>query len=510
MAAKFEKYIRSLTNMVEINNAKISTLHFKNLPSYDLWLEGILFGEYKGVNIPPAIQVLTSMDSQGVYAWVEDKNKITDLTDLIVAEIHKLDIVQYVKDPNYQFIKHNLVLASEITVEASSESNLKFSVNSNLLQLVLPFMTKNSYEPKDYKLYEKVFPIMDSYQTKFSNNDFIFDQKNYTLKKVSVASLKYMMPQFKVEFLEKRIRGNDLEIFFSIKGDRKISLDNNIKNSLLWLELIIQVGTSKITLVASNYYEDSDEFKFTLKNVDSITNTNVKIIATQMRLKEQSLALSNSDTIAKVFLPVEIVLFKKTTATTDIINAPILKSIQLWDGLAWHSLGQNVKLTKGSHLRFIFKSSESLRELNLFQEYTTLFELSTSLMNQKSTTHKLQKPNQRNIHFDETAMKQTIQNNTLYVDINIDQNLLTEYLSTTPILFENKFDGIGLPPNLITDTEQIKIDGNRKISDLSFVTQSGNSNSIILKNKITFIKTAEISQPVFNINKKIKCESLFN
>lgn len=511
LAAKFETYVRSMINLTQFDGKKVSTLYFKNFRFMDQWIENILYGEYKGVNIPPEVHPLSVFDGQGVYAWVEDETQVTDLTEALVTEIHKTKLVKFKNLPRQQFVNHNIVLASELTVTQDSNHDIKFAINANLHQLVIPFFTTETVTPDQYHLYENAFEG-ESYGSSFLNKQIYFDSKNYHLKNTVPFPLTYLKPEIQSQFIEKRNRGKNMELFFKVKGQLKMTVDQYTYQAPLWPELVVQLGDVTTTIKATNYYEDSDEFKFVIINVEALAHVNITVKALQLRLKRENIALKYTDLIVKSFLPGEIKLAQATAATvstTNLVN-PHLKSIRLWNGQSWTSLTAKHQLTSGATLRLVFLTNEYLRDLTLVQKYKTNIERNVNLMGQKSPVYKIQEDHERRIQFEDQYLRQSIKGENLYVDIDVDAPFLNSFSNSDQLLLDNN-DGKPYVASPVLEEERIKTDATRSITDIGFTTASGQQKLFPLRTDLSFLKTNS-SLPVAtdkNRSKKIMCEGLF-
>lgn len=513
LGAKLENYLRSMINTTEVNGKRISLLRYRNFPEYDQWIENILYGQYLGVNIPPQLHRIVSYDNQGVYVLVDDHGKITDLSDSITSMVRKNAIVQYVDQPDYHFIRHNVVMAAALTVSAVGAESFKISLNSNLLQFVVPFMKDGSYEPNAYGLFQRAFTNMDPQYGAFFSYEYTIDAKNYNIKKVRPLTRLFERPQHEVAFMGKKPKGNDLEIYFTISGDRKINLDHRIAVSELWPEIKITIGNSETIFKAAAYYEDSGEFKFVLKDFNQVKSAQVKIAGMQLRVKDQMLALPTTDMTARLLLPNEIVL-AKGEQTKNPNPTPKLKSVQLWDGKNWTPLKQNSAMTEGMNLRFIFDTTEPLRELAIDQSYGVLTETTTSFLGKLiPSVGRVIEQYDRTVRIESQDMHQHIHDKQLYVDVNIDRNLGAELKLGVPILIDHSGlpDGGPLTGSGLIEHNTLSVENTRKLTGISFVTLSGQSDEFSFKSPLSFSKPpgVDFPNPELTNPRALKCIRLF-
>jgi hypothetical protein len=274
----------------------------------------------------------------------------------------------------------------------------------------------------------------------------------------------------------------------------------------------VKLGDSIITLKATNYYEDADEYKFILPDIDHIKEKNVRIIGAQLSIHKQNLAADYSDTVQKLFLPREISLFQaEKDGTNHEIKKPILKSIQIWNGQEWISTKKRSQTQKSELIRFIFESSEPLRELTVFQKYQSAILRSTSLFGVKNpATYTFNKDLERYIRFDESELRQTLRGTNLYVDLNLDQSILTRLSISNDVQFDNND---GKPPVTmgINEAEDLKLHPERRISEVLYFTRSGQTGSISLRDELKIQKHEGSLPPSSNSLKfrKFLCEGLF-
>ena len=348
----------------------------------------------------------------------------------------------------------------------------------------------------------------------FFSYEFTLSTENYAVRKVRPLTQIFDRPQFEVTFIAKKPKGNDLELYFTIKGDRRINLDARIATSELWPELKVRIGTSDVIIKASNFYVDLGEFKFVIKDFDKIGLSAVTVVGIQLRVKEQMLVIPGTNMTARLFLPNEIVISKGIEAP-EAKKAPILKSVQLWDGQKWRSLKQNAEIMPGLHLRFVFDSAETLRELNIDQKYSLLNETYTSFMGKQIPGFgRISEIYHRSVRVEMNDMKQTRQGNQLYVEVNVDRNLAAEIRLGSPVMIDNSGVPAGGPlaGSGFVEHNALRVELNRAVTGISFVTQSGLSNDFTFKNPLGFAKIpgSELPGPDSMDYRSLQCMRLFN
>jgi hypothetical protein len=512
LAAKLEDHLRSLITSTDVNGKTVNLLRFKIMPGYDQWIENILFGEYRGVNQPSQIHPFTSFDKQGIYIWIDDHGIVTDLSDRITSEIRKNAIVQYEDQPAFDFVRHNIVMAAGLSVGSVSKDRFTISLNSNLLQVVVPFMKSNSYEPSSYQLYERAFTQMDPHYGAFFNFEYTLSSTNYQVRKVRVLPKIFDRPQFDVEFVSKKLVGSDIEIYFIIKGDRSTNIQNLETTSEFWPELKLKIGDSEVLTKATSYNEQTGEFKFVVKDFNRIENTKVVITGMQFRLKDQLLVVPETDLTARLFLSNEIVLSEG--AATEESSPPKLKSVRTWNGRKWSPLKHKSKIEEGSRLVFVFDSTEPLRELNLEQNYSVVKETTTSFLgNLIPSVGRISQSYQRTIRFESHDMIQTVVGNQLHVEINIDHNLATRLKIQRPILMDPSGLATGGPLSKsgLIENNAFNVEKNRALIGISFVSQSGLSSGFNFNHPLRFQKSMDDNdEETSSVNPNIqKCIGLF-
>lgn len=506
-AAKLETYIRSITNVTEIGGKKVSVLKFYQFPWVE-WIEYIFFGEIVGVNRPKRHDPLNVFDGQGTYVWIEDEHKITDLTGDILSKYQTK-----LKAPNssngLMFVNNKMLLSANVNVSQAENGDIKLSVSATLTEALIPYLTHN--QPNQAALLQAF--TRDSYIHSVSSQDFQIGKSDSKVRSV-VQPLINEKPEYKIEFIEKRVKGNDLEIFYSIKGPRKISLDQYTENSELWPELVIQIEKSKIKLKASNYYEDSDEFKFTLKDFPALANKSVSVVGLNLRLKTPNFAAKNSDIILKTFLPFESTLNKATSPASAPISKkdkPFVKSMQLWsEAKGWITLTNKNKISEGTLLRLVLRSDEPIRELILVQQYTVTNGRQVEFFGQKTAPYIVTDERTAQIQFNQDDLRQTQYGRDLFVDVNIDKNILKQLSIRFPMMIDNG-NGSPLVESGTYELEDIKVENLRKLLSISFTTRSGLSNQFLLKNELPLQKLGHQEPPDERSlpSKQMSCERLF-
>lgn len=489
LAAKMENYLRSTTNTSEVNGKKVSLLRFRNMPSYDQFVEDVLYGRYIGVNIPPQVHFLSAFDQQGVYAWVEDNGKVKDITDIVTAPIRRHAVVQHIDDDRFHFVKHNIVLADSMTVAPVGDKDFKISIISNLQQFVVPFMKTGSYDPYAYNLYERVFKSPYTHNSGFYGYDYTIDGEDFRLKKARHLPQIFSRPQYEVGYVSKKVNGTSLELYFSIKGLQGVNLGRGIPSGEWWPEIKLQIGSTETLIKATQLSPETGLFQFVIKDFDKIKGLKVSVTGIQMRIKDQLLVLSNSSTIARLFLPSEILVADGSGSSAS--KPPVLKSVQAWDGKNWTILRKNAEIKEGLLLRFIFDSTEPLRELSIDQRFSVRTEVSSTFMgNAIPSTGVEIEDQERSIRIESDQMRQNFNAGKLYVDVNIDHRMALALKVGGPILIDHSGTPTGGPliGSGFTENYSLTIEKDRAITGISFVTQSGQFNEFNLKNPLAFIK----------------------
>ena len=518
-AAQMEKYIRSTTSTVIVAGKKVNTLSFENFP-FKEWAQSMLFGQYEGKDKPRTPLSFSVFDEQGLIVWVEDHNKVTDLTESVFRTAAKTKLISYEAQPGFRYLRQNVMRPGRVHIDTLLNGDFKIAADFWLSELTVPFLNEGPSGNKIFQIFERSFKTVQPWVEKVVAQEFTFSQENYSLKKNKEFAPMIEAPSFKIEYLDKKLRGKNLEIFFSIKGNRLVEggLMPGEKNKEAWPEIIVMINSSKLILKATNYYEDSDEFKFVLKDFESVQNSDIKITGVQLKLKNKYL-MTNSDFTIKTFLPAEVTLNRKKADSAQVLNTPTIKSMQIWNGKQWLPLRNKTTLQRGQHLRIILQSSEYLRELNLEQIYDTVFQSKVIEGGFEDTVFKYS--NKRDLRFTEENMRQTQKDGMLYVDLNIDQDIVTEvkpgveeidwYLN---FIGRTKGDLLSLPDN--KRTLGVSTSEQRGLQSISFVTASGLSQEIEFKNLVSFEKSPGDDKPDDTslrfktvAAKKVRCEKLF-
>ncbi|MBC7466484.1 MAG: hypothetical protein H7256_10875 [Bdellovibrio sp.] len=518
MAGKFESYVRSITNTTNVNGKKISSIKFASVPFYDQWVENTFMGEFLGVNIPKRWHRLSVFDKQGVYVWVEDEKKITDLTDSLIENFSEKTLVTHFNRRDLAFSYHNMMRASDISVQVDSQGQLKFSINAILNQAVLAF-EKQGYVQNEKNDSRLTMFIDYQYGSDFINKNLVFAKDTFKLKSATIRPVEYQLPEYKVQYVGKKQRGSDLELFFTIEGDLKLTVDKYTQNADLWPEISVQIGDAMTKIKAHRFYEDSKEFGFRLANVTKLTDKDVIVKGLQLRLKNQNMAVAHTDLVAKSFLPNEITIFKSVAKSAIKIptpsrparvknTGPRMKSIQIWNGSQWDSVKNRGAVKEGSTLRFVFYSAEKLRALSFEQKYEVSVKRWSVVFGKDTDPYLTKKNHLRRFELDSADLRQTLDRELLYVDVVVDHKLQTEFLDTYALPSEDA--DLNLQ---IVEKEKLQTDDLRRITDIDVVNESGQQSSFKLKNEMAFRKSGQ--RPSFEDDIKMrhfikmKCERLF-
>ncbi|MFZ3230981.1 MAG: hypothetical protein WA160_12305 [Pseudobdellovibrio sp.] len=505
-AAKIENLVRSSTNTVEFNGKKISTLIFKNFNFFD-WVKAIAIGNfYENPANPPVSQPLISFDQQGLYAWVDDGKKVTDLTQTLIDSFGQSKTIQLKSNPNFQYLNQTLIQPKNITIFSDINGDIKFSIHGTLNKFIIPFYKQNSPDPQKVKLYETSFNKKDTAIERILQQDISLNANTYQLKNISSSPIIEQAPDLKVEYIDKKAVGRNLEIYFKVLGNRGFDASKDE----LWPEINIKMDHSIITIKASSFDKKEDIFKFIIKDFDSIESKDVRINSIQFRLKNPILAIPYYDYIYNAFLHSEIILTNSVPLENKINVKPVLKSIRIWDGLQWLPFKQKKAIPSGSNLRFIFESSETLRQLRLNQKYFSTVILNRTLNGISfQQLYKDSEQEERQLIFEEMSLKQTLEGKYLYVDFDIDHLIKLEHLFEFPVVFEGAKNPEMMPKEI---QHQIHtVESERLLSgSFSIVTKSGITDEFYLKNELPFSKVT-IPMGTNNLHefKNASCKRLF-
>ncbi|MBC7466485.1 MAG: hypothetical protein H7256_10880 [Bdellovibrio sp.] len=520
MATKIENNIRSRIAVTTIGSRKINTLIMPGF-KFQHWAESFLFGEFIKDGAPRILRPFSVVDEQGTYAWVEDSEKIQDLTEELFKGIKAKSFIRYEALAGYGYAHQASLIASTIKVEPLAKNNFRIVVHGMTGEVIVSMMTAAAGDPALNKVYERSFKSVQPWLNKTTTEGYTFDGGHLKLKSIREATPTSELPQFKIEFFEKRQKGSNLEIFFHIEGQTKEARDHYrlINDKTIWPQVTVMIDQTKTTIPASNYYDDGNEIKFVLKDFDKVDSKQVKIIGLQLRANKENLAILNSNAVGETFLPFEVTLSKGTPAPAIVSkSAPTLCSIQVWDGLNWHSIRQGDSIKKGMHLRFVFKAQEPLRELSLHQGFTVTYNVAATLppFGKADPLETLKYSTERQLLFTEDQLRQTMRGDFLYVDLNIDQNVKTSIKADSaghdPEWFR-KMTGTTAPKSIPGLTAQMDIETkeDRDLFAVRYVTQSGSSTEVELKNKISFKKPEGQQKPDTQSLKfkPMRCEFLF-
>lgn len=505
-ATKLESYIRSQTKTLEFEGKKFNTLHF-DPKFFRGWLEDILVGEFVGLNKPRKITALTSIDGQGLYVWIDDGLKIKDLTPDLLSNLLQQQLLEFNPVPEFQFLKQTAFLASRVQIQPGLNGRVKVLLNASLAQLILPFMKTGSFEPKQFQLMQKAFPNNEPWAEVVNGYEFSIKSKTGSVEKPKIAIPTFQLPQIKVEFLEKRVRNNQLEIFFHIPGDRRFVRVPHTEQKYFWPQITIEIDGHPLTITAQKFYPESEEFKFVLDNYAAVSNMPIKITAAHFILTDENLADKNSNLVTKLFLPAEVPLTPIPITTISAAEVdPVLKSVQVWNGQSWIPLKKKTQVALGTKLRFVFQSTERLRQLSIDQNYETQIH-ATEVINNKVAAKKFirNSADRRVIQFNQAEMQQEFRSEMLYVDLAVDKNILSQFTGVVDQQTDDYFrETNGSTLYRVAGTKSLidfKSKPERRLNAVSFVTVSGRLTTIELKNSLIFFKS---DKP-----EKLTCQGLF-
>lgn len=527
-AAKVENTIRALTRTKTIDEIRVHYLAFKSFPNSDTWLENTLFGEYIDVNIPKKIHPLTVFDNQGFYIWTEDQNGIQDISDQVRIDFKKNLEINYNKDSKYNFVEHNIILASNIEILKIPNQINSFKVLTNglVIKMILPFMQTHSIHPKTYRLNEKYFVKNPNFLSKITNFEHhFFPSENTYLKAQNIIKpITYKEPSFQGKIISQSLIDSDYILFLQVDTNLKVAINPDYSNDTdqLWPELGINIDGIIYYLPAEKVSsENKNVFEFRIKNFNKLNDKKISINTLQFKIKKNYLTLSVGNTIYKGLLESIILLNPKSNLTQTVQKTKLNNSF-VWNGHNWEFLSSESKKS-GQKLRFIIESNEKIRQLVIKQKYAIYHKVKTSFNGNflpsegvKIETHI------REIYFNDNQMSQTINGSTLIIDIHLDQNAISQFGSLIPLAPKDAVSDVksmNFFPDFV-EHHSSEVDPERHIQAVSWTTESGNrfdhnfTKSLLLNHQVTeqTSESSKSSNSSTGQNKsslKLKCEALF-
>lgn len=505
LAAKIELLVRSETSSVTLNNKKVTFLTVPRSPVMQLF-SSIIYGLPGQSPTNP----LLSLDQQGLYAWIEDDKKVTDVTESLVKAFGRSKNMQILASKNFDYPVQTVIIPHQVTAISNSDGSIKFTISGLLNKFSVPFIKYKLSDPVKEKIYATSFLQKTNAFEKCQQQEISLSPTDYSLLSVATTPMSDELTGVDIKFLRKEMNGTDLEIFFKIDGD--LGLQYPTENEL-WPEIKIRVQGNALVIKATSVDKDKKIYKFVIKNFEKLSHQNVHVETIQMRTKKFVLPIGDYDMVWNTFFPAEIPLSISQSNAITTTNKPVLKSIQIWDGKGWISYKNKNKIPSGYYLRFVFKSDENLRQVVLNQGFQASVEVRRKSMFTARPSYETTETEQRQLIFEETSFRQTRHGEFIYVDINIDHETQTEYVDEIPWVYHGALPGQEPPPD--ADLQIHKAGPVRTLNGyFHFVTDSGSSGQVLLKNEVTFMNSGDTTiippnVPRLKTGRRARCEGLF-
>ncbi len=501
LGGKLEAFVNSRISKIEVRGATFHVLKFQNAP-FDHWVEGIIYGHFRGVNIPPQFVPFIAFDMQGTYVLLETPYGYTDLTEMLLRPESSRPFVPVNEEAHYKWGRLNWFLSNFFEIRASGSTTATLEFNLNQLQMVLPFWQQGAYDPKTFQLYQRSFKA-PPHNAVFYNNTWEIDYsaKDVKILKKYATPMKFEIPFYQVERLKGQWKNQDLILTYKILGDRKFSFTPN-HTVELWPEVVLEFNGERFEVKASRFDSNTGTFEFHIPNIKKANQGMLRIVGLEFTSREKNLAHSNSDLRVRTFLPsieeVELIGEVKKSQT-------ILKSIQVWNGQKWMPLTAERTVSDsltGSHVRFIFQANEKLRSLSILQHLEMQYQLFTDLFPgtnqaQASVGPLVTQPKTNWITIQAHDMRQELNINTLIVEIDLDQNFAKEMIYKIPLNLpdSDELPQRHIPKILAVENARTWIDGLRGLDVIRTVTDSLNINTVQLQKVLTYKKVDDLPLP---------------
>ncbi len=407
LAAKMKNFVDQKTEVQDFEGFKVHKLNFSKSPIFS-WL-------YDLFAVKPAQNPKWIYDQEGFYLLVENKQGFQDITLKVLEPfLGSLKVNYDERNLRYQLERLNWYLSDWIRLESENREHLKVSFNLNYFEAVIPFMKKNSDDPKELK----------PYHNEFMGHPFdgglvgaVQELKIQSLQSKVVNTqeglIRHIDPSYQVRLLEQIWMGEDLKLVYKIEGPRLLQFPGLFMSDMeIWPELLFQFKGQTIEIKAKEMNSTND-FTFIIPELRNANRGTLTLSGLEWGSKKPNLVHGGS-----------------SSRVSSFINQP--KTFELTGADKRTNLKLEQIIPKGEFLELIFKSEDLLRSLDIHQgifgkEFSTHFNTSESGIRYEVATYERNFEGVKAIvRFEESQMVQKRINGKLSVTVHLDRDVDTE------------------------------------------------------------------------------------
>lgn len=414
LASKIKKFVDQNTQIHQLKNGRLSVFKLLRAP-FDPWAEAIGYGIYQGVNIPFQFSDFTYQNNQGVWVLFENTKSVSDITNQVFQKTDS--VIKYNADARYDWVEMNWFMTDEIQVFEKDPNQIQLDLNLNHLQFVVPFLKPISPHPSEVGLYENLFQ-MQSFAGDFVSKSVILAGSESNLKVKSQHSIpfRFQDPSFEIKLISQNWIAEDLIFKFYISGKHLNPIEENQKVELRPV-LILSLDGSKFEIASLSDARNTEHI-FNLSKIKKLGKGKLKVESLELRPAVYDLSKMAADFRVKLFIP----KINSIELSGEKGNVPRL-------------LNQKIEGTK---LKLEFQSSETVRSIQLLQNYELTSQVSSVLFPGRPEEKKITGPlitqsKSMWFEFNSDQMIQKIEKDHLFVEVDLNHNAKLKDSMTYPI-----------------------------------------------------------------------------
>lgn len=517
LGTKLKQFIDSQISTTELQGTQVHVLKFKK-SNFEGWVNETIKLDRKLVN---SEFPLSLFDLEGFYVFIEKENGVQDITDSVLQPITSIPLIEYDEsDRLHSWHRLNWFNPQWVRITEKKPGVIELSVSHDQLQLLLPFLHNNSVYPAEGRPYNKI--MVSSFRG--ARLSFIWDI-DHSSKQIKVSNLRDGLirlddPSYDISLVSKEWQNQDLVFVYKINGKKEFRLEETSGFKMkITPELVLKFENKTFEVKSKPVPGKEDHYEFRLPDVKDINQGSIEVIGLEFGAEKVNITQDGANIRINTWLPTQ----EQAELEGSKRNAPvILKSLTIWDGRRWVPLasGYHEAIPRGSNLRFIFAAKEKLRSLeftqagNVTTQFTVYNTSDSGIRYEVATVTRETVGKQARITFTAQDMQQTLEGNTLVVDIEVDKVVdLEAKISARPTL---PMDLRQMLQDPNAEVEQaVKSGDQRSILRVKTVSESLSITEIPLKNILHFTKS-NVESPEANSSRKasrsseMRCEHVLN
>lgn len=435
IAGKLKRFIDTSILTTDIQGARVHVLKFEKSHFFD-WAMSVLKSDNQSS--------FKIYDNEGVYVLLESSAGFEDITDIAFEKLREAFVVGFdQRKINYQYEVFRWFLSDWLRVEQNKSGQFSLGINIQYNELIVPFLRKNSPDAVLKRPFESEFLGLP-YAGGLLNHTSTFSYgQGQAAKLVGFREgyIRHVDPTYEVRLKEKKWVGEDLILVYKIRGKKTLNFGHyDIEEMKIWPELLFEFNSNILEIRASTFNSATDEYEFRIPKIKNANAGLLKVVGLEFSAERTNLVQYGSlSKISSSLENQEVIQLQGP----EVKVVPKLRDVQAWNGNAWVSILTQNTIPQGSFIRLVFNSTEKMRSLNLNEgiemqlEVTYFDESESGVRYEVATVRKNIEGVKASVSFDESQMRQEVNGQLLYVDIEIDKNVdleLTRIMRPDPRL----------------------------------------------------------------------------